>query len=101
MDGNQWESTSKLLNFSFFFIIQIKREFLQFVGEKLKIKKFEGCFTFFNFSPLFQDWYEINPLDVRKLGGSAFLTLYGDFLWKAIEVNFPEFYWKPWLVCFS
>jgi len=43
-----------------------------------------------------QDWYSVRATDVRNLGGSRFLSYYGNSLQRALEDLYPEYSWQAW-----
>lgn len=61
----------------------MKRIFLEEVGNKIGIKKYE-------------DWYKVTQLIIEEHGGRSILWHNNNSLYRALMIAFPEFYWQRW-----
>jgi hypothetical protein len=63
----------------------MKEAYMEWLAEEFKIR----C-------P--QQWYLIQPIQIKRKGGYEFLEFYGGLLTRALFTLYPEFPWQPTLV---
>src|SRR5690348_6678349 len=44
-----------------------------------------------------EDWYKVSRDDVKRYDSGDILKIYGSSFILALEANYPEHQWKPWL----
>jgi len=60
-----------------------QRKFFDWVAKQLHLKKPD-------------DWYQVSPKEINKMGGSTIMGMYSGSLYKALQSIYQDVEWYPW-----